>query len=73
MSAHRSLAFVLGPYVKQGAVVSKPYNTVSMVKTIEEVLGLEPLGLNDALAGQSRHHDRLSAETADRPPTILPV
>jgi len=50
VSAHRSLAFVLGPYVKQGAVVSKPYNTVSMVKTIEEVLGLEPLGLNDALA-----------------------
>jgi DNA-binding beta-propeller fold protein YncE len=50
VSAHRSIAFVLGPYVKQAAVVSKPYNTVSMVKTIEEVLGLEPLGLNDALA-----------------------
>ncbi|HEX7500121.1 MAG TPA: alkaline phosphatase family protein [Polyangia bacterium] len=50
VSAHRSVAFVLGPYVKQGAVVSAPYNTVSMVKTIEEVLGLEPLGLNDALA-----------------------
>jgi YVTN family beta-propeller protein len=50
VSAHRSIALVAGPYVKQGAVVSKPYNTVSMVKTIEEVLGLEPLGLNDALA-----------------------
>jgi YVTN family beta-propeller protein len=50
VSAHRSIALVLGPYVKRGAVVSTPYNTVSMVKTIEEVLGLEPLGLNDALA-----------------------
>jgi YVTN family beta-propeller protein len=50
VSAHRSIALVLGPYVKQGSVVSTPYNTVSMVKTIEEVLGLEPLGLNDALA-----------------------
>jgi hypothetical protein len=50
VSAHRSIALVAGPYVKQGAVVSAPYNTVSMVKTIEEVLGLEPLGLNDALA-----------------------
>jgi YVTN family beta-propeller protein len=50
VSAHRSIALVSGPYVKQGAVVSAPYNTVSMVKTIEEVLGLEPLGLNDALA-----------------------
>ncbi len=50
VSAHRSIALVLGPYVKHSVVVSAPYNTVSMVKTIEEVLGLEPLGLNDALA-----------------------
>lgn len=50
VSAHRSLALVAGPYVKQGAVVSTAYNTVSMVKTIEAVLGLEPMGLNDALA-----------------------
>lgn len=50
VSAHRSLAYVIGPYVRQDAVVSMPYNTVSMVRTIEEVLGLEPLGLNDALA-----------------------
>jgi hypothetical protein len=50
VSAHRSIALVLGPYVKQGVVVSTPYNTVSMVKTIEEILGLGPLGLNDALA-----------------------
>src|SRR5664279_3037877 len=50
VSVHRSLAYVLGPYVKQGTVVSTPYNTVSMIKTIEEVLGLEAMGLNDALA-----------------------
>jgi hypothetical protein len=36
--------------VKQGAVVSRRYTTVSLVKTIEAVLGLEPMGLNDALA-----------------------
>jgi hypothetical protein len=30
--------------------VSTDYNTVSMVKTIEEVLGLDPLGLTDGLA-----------------------
>jgi len=50
VSAHRSLAYVIGPFVKQGAVVSTPYNTVSMLRTIEEVLGLDPMGLNDALA-----------------------
>lgn len=49
VDAHRSIAYVIGPYVKQGAVVSERYNTVSMLRTIEEVLGLLPLGLNDAV------------------------
>src|SRR5947209_13718741 len=49
VDAHRSLAFVIGPYVKQGAVVSERYNTVSMLRTIEEILGMKPMGLNDAL------------------------
>ena len=50
VDAHRSIAFVAGPYVKQGAVVSRRYTSVNMVRTIELVLGLAPLGLNDALA-----------------------
>ena len=50
VDAHRSIAFIAGPYVKQGAVVSHRYTTVDMVRTIEAVLGLKPLGLNDALA-----------------------
>jgi DNA-binding beta-propeller fold protein YncE len=50
VDAHRSIAFVVGPYVKQNAVVSTSYNTVNMVRTIEEVLGLEPLNLNDSVA-----------------------
>jgi DNA-binding beta-propeller fold protein YncE len=50
VDSHRSIGFVVGPYVKQGAVVSHPYTTVNMVRTIEEVLGLKPMGLNDALA-----------------------
>src|SRR6266550_1213789 len=31
VDAHRSIAFVAGPYVKQGAVVSTKYTTVSMI------------------------------------------
>jgi hypothetical protein len=50
VDAHRSIAFVAGPYVKRGAVVSRRYTSVNMVRTIELVLGLAPLGLNDALA-----------------------
>jgi hypothetical protein len=36
--------------VKQGEVVSTFYTTVNMLRTIEDVLGIEPLGLNDGLA-----------------------
>jgi hypothetical protein len=50
VDAHRSTMFVVGPYVKQGAVVSTPYETISVVRTIEDVLGFGPLGLYDALA-----------------------
>jgi hypothetical protein len=48
VDAHRSTAYVVGPYVKHGAVVSTYYTTVSMVRTIEDVLGLEHLNLNTA-------------------------
>ena len=48
IDAHRAIAFVAGPFVKQGAVVSARYSTVNMLRTIEDVLGIEPMSLNDA-------------------------
>ena len=48
--AFRSVALFAGPYVRQHALVSTRYTTVNIVRTIEEILGLEPIGLNDALA-----------------------
>lgn len=50
VSARRSIAYVVGPYVRQHAVVSTHYTTISMLRTIEELLGLAPLALNDAMA-----------------------
>ena len=50
VDAHRSTAYVIGPYVKQGAVVDDRYTTVNMLTTIEDILGLEPLNINDANA-----------------------
>jgi YVTN family beta-propeller protein len=50
VDSHRSVAFVAGGWVKQGALVSTQYNTIDFVRTIEEVLGLPPMNLNDALA-----------------------
>src|SRR5207302_8846627 len=46
----RSVAFVVGPYVRHGALVSTHYTTLNVLRTIESVVGLKPLGLNDALA-----------------------
>ena len=48
VDAHRTTAYVAGPYVKHGRVVSNYYTTVSMIRTMEEVLGLEHLNLNTA-------------------------
>ncbi|MFI4974431.1 MAG: hypothetical protein ACHP84_07835 [Caulobacterales bacterium] len=50
VDAHRSIAFVAGPYVKLGVVVSRRFTTVSLVKTMEAVLGLAPMGITDGLA-----------------------
>jgi DNA-binding beta-propeller fold protein YncE len=50
VDSHRSVAFVAGAWVKKNALVSTPYNTIDFVRTIEEVMGLPPMNLNDALA-----------------------
>ena len=50
VDARRSPAFVVGPYVRQRALVSTRYTTINVLRTIETLLGLKPLGLNDALA-----------------------
>ncbi|GAA3902567.1 hypothetical protein GCM10022276_21590 [Sphingomonas limnosediminicola] len=50
VDARRSPAFIVGPYVRQGALVSTRYTTINILRTIEAVLGLKPLGLNDSLA-----------------------
>ncbi len=48
VDAHRSTAYIVGPYVRHGKVDSRFYNTVSMLRTIEDILGTPHLNLNDA-------------------------
>jgi YVTN family beta-propeller protein len=48
IDAHRSIALIAGSYVKQEQLVSERYTTVSMIRTIEEVLGVPPQNLHDA-------------------------
>jgi YVTN family beta-propeller protein len=48
VSTHRSTAFVLSPYVKRRALDHRFYTTDSVLRTIELILGLDPLSIEDA-------------------------
>lgn len=50
VDSHRAPVYVAGPYVKQGAVVSTPYTLVSVLRTIEDILGAEHMNINTAYA-----------------------
>ena len=42
--------FVLSAYTKHGAVIHTNYNSTNVVRTIEDILGVNTLSLNDANA-----------------------
>jgi DNA-binding beta-propeller fold protein YncE len=48
VDSHRSPAFVISPYARRGAVDSTMYNTTSMLRTMELILGLRPMTVFDA-------------------------
>jgi DNA-binding beta-propeller fold protein YncE len=48
MDAHRSTAYIVGPYVKKAKVIGTRYSTVNIVRTIEDILGLQHANLNTA-------------------------
>jgi DNA-binding beta-propeller fold protein YncE len=48
VDSHRSPAFVISPWVKRHAVDSSMYNTTSMLRTMEFLLGLKPMTHFDA-------------------------
>ena len=50
VDAHRTAGLVISPYTKRNAVDSTQYSTVSMIRTIELILGLSPLSQYDAAA-----------------------
>jgi YVTN family beta-propeller protein len=50
VDAHRSVAFVVSPYARRGAVDGTLYTTSGMLRTIELILGLPPMSQYDAAA-----------------------
>ena len=76
VDAHRSVGFVISPWVKRGTLDSRFYNTDSMLRTMGLLLGLPPLCQYDAVAaaaggvrkraGQRRALHRAPAESRPR-------
>jgi DNA-binding beta-propeller fold protein YncE len=50
VDAHRTESLVISPYTQKGTVDSTFYDTASMLKTIELILGMKPLTQYDAAA-----------------------
>ncbi len=50
VSAYRTTGFVISPYSRLRKTVSTNYNQTSMVRTIEQILGLPPMNVIDATA-----------------------
>jgi YVTN family beta-propeller protein len=50
VDSHRTAGLVISPYVKRKVVDSNMYSTVSMLRTVELLLGLPPMTQHDAAA-----------------------
>ncbi len=50
VDAHRTVALAISPYIKHHSVDSTLYSTSSMLRTMELILGLEPMSQFDAAA-----------------------
>ena len=50
VSGFRTTAYVISPYTKRAQVISTQYNQVSLIRTLELILGLPPMNQIDAIA-----------------------
>jgi YVTN family beta-propeller protein len=50
VSAYRTVSLVISPYSRLKSVNSTYYNQPSIVRTIEQILGLPPMNIQDAIA-----------------------
>lgn len=50
VDGHRTVALCISPYTKRGEVISVNYTQISMVKTIELILGIPPMNQFDLAA-----------------------
>lgn len=70
VDAHRTTALAISPYIRRGTVDSTMYSTSSMLRTIELILGLDPMSQFDAAARPM--WASFAAQPDLKPYTVLP-
>jgi DNA-binding beta-propeller fold protein YncE len=71
VDAHRTEGAVISPYASRGAVVHTRYDQLSMIRSMELIMGMHPLGLFDGLA--TPMYDAFNSAPANSEPfTALP-
>lgn len=75
IDGHRTVAMVISPYARRGAVDSTNYNQTSMIRTMELILGLPPMNQLDASATAmaSCFTDQPDLRPYESVPNIIPL
>lgn len=71
VDAHRSPAYVAGPFVKRNEVIHSMYTTSGMLRTMELILGLPPMSQYDAAAVP--FYECFTGKVNNEPFKVLPV
>ncbi len=61
VDGHRTVGYLISPYVERGGVDHTMYSTASMIRTMELMLGLPPMSQHD------RHATSMIASLTDKP------
>ena len=74
VSGYRTTAYCISPYTRRGAV-STQYNTTSLIRTMEQILGLPPMNQFDASATPmfDAFQDTADLRPFDALPTNIPL
>jgi YVTN family beta-propeller protein len=75
IDGHRTVAMVISPYTRRGAIDSTNYNQTSMMRTMELIMGLPPMNQFDASATpmSACFTDQVDLTPYQAVPNIIPL
>ena len=75
VSGYRTTAYCMSPYTKRAQTISTQYNTTSLIRTMEQILGLPPMNQFDASATPmfDCFSDTADLKPFDAVPNLVPL